>query len=147
VARVGADPATVEEAREALAAALAASRTIDVRRGLTHPGPHRDELELSLGAHLLRLFGSAGQQRTAAIALRLLESATIRDRLGRVPLVLLDDPFAELDARRSGRILELLANAGLGQTILAVPREADIPPEMTTLARYTIADGEIRRGR
>lgn len=139
---VGATP-DADAAREALVAALATHRAHDVRRGLTHAGPHRDELELSLGPHALRLFGSAGQQRTAAIALRLLESATLRDRLDRSPLVLLDDPFAELDARRSGRILELLANAGLGQTILAVPRVGDIPGGMTTLSRFTIVDGAI----
>src|SRR5687768_13566478 len=81
----------------ALADALAAKRALDVRRGLTHAGPHRDDLELLLDARDLRLFGSAGQQRTAAIALRMLEAGTLRDRSAATPLFLLDDPFAELD--------------------------------------------------
>jgi DNA replication and repair protein RecF len=127
----------------ALADALAAKRALDVRRGLTHAGPHRDDLELLLDGRDLRLFGSAGQQRTAAIALRMLEAATLRDRSGATPLFLLDDPFAELDARRSHRILELLADAGLGQTILAVPRAADIPAELTRLDRWGIRDGVL----
>ena len=54
-----------------LARSLEAHRAVDLRRGLTHVGPHRDDLELtSMGA--MRAFGSAGQQRTASIALRLL---------------------------------------------------------------------------
>jgi DNA replication and repair protein RecF len=129
-----------------LLAALAHKRPLDVKRGLTHAGPHRDDLELLLDGRDLRLFGSAGQQRTAAIAMRMLEAATLRDRSGAAPLFLLDDPFAELDARRSHRILELLGDAGLGQTILAVPRAVDIPPELTRLQRWTITDGVLTDG-
>ena len=99
-----------------------------------------------LAARDLRAFGSAGQHRTAAIALRLLESETLRARLGATPLLLLDDPFAELDARRSARILELLAEQGMGQTLLTVPRASDIPPALTQLARWSIADGVVDAG-
>jgi DNA replication and repair protein RecF len=130
--------------QDALAAAFEARRPVDIRRGVTHTGPHRDDLDISLGGRSLRIFGSAGQQRTAAIALRLLEASTLREHVGHTPLVLLDDPFAELDLRRATRILELLRNAGLGQTILAVPRAADIPPEMVALPRFTIAGGVVR---
>lgn len=134
---VEADPAS------ALLQALAARRALDVKRGVTSAGPHRDDLALTLGGHDLRLFGSAGQQRTAAIALRVLEAATLRDRGGHQPMLLLDDPFAELDVRRSGRILRLLRGAGLGQTILAVPRASDIPSELTTLERRHIRAGAL----
>jgi ABC-type cobalamin/Fe3+-siderophores transport system ATPase subunit len=58
-------------------------------------------------------------------------------------VLLLDDPFAELDVKRSGRILELLRDAGLGQTILVVPRATDIPPELLQLDRREIVAGEI----
>jgi DNA replication and repair protein RecF len=130
----------------ALAAALEQKRALDVRRGLTHTGPHRDDLTLTLDGRELRAFGSAGQQRTAAIALRLLEGETLRERLGAAPILLLDDPFAELDVRRSARILELLAEHGMGQTLLTVPRETDIPPALTQLARWSIAGGIVRGG-
>ena len=128
---------------EALRAALTAKRPLDLRRGVTHAGPHRDDLELALGGRDLRLFGSAGQQRTAAIALRILESQTLRDRTGASPLLLLDDPFAELDARRAHRILGLLDDAGMGQVLIAVPREVDIPTELTRLERREIRDGVL----
>ncbi len=136
----------VASVAEALARALEAKRGLDVRRGLTHAGPHRDDLCLTLDGRELRAFGSAGQQRSAAIAMRLLEGETLKERLGATPLLLLDDPFAELDARRSARILELLAERGIGQTLLAVPRASDIPPALTQLPRWRIADGLVDTG-
>jgi DNA replication and repair protein RecF len=130
--------------REALAAALDAKRALDIRRCVTHAGPHRDDLELTLGGRPLRLFGSAGQQRTAALALRLLEHATLRERGGVEPLLLLDDPFAELDARRAERILALLGRRdGSVQVVLAVPRASDIPAEMLALPRRRVEGGVI----
>jgi DNA replication and repair protein RecF len=138
-----ADAAALAPVRAALAAALADKRGFDVRRGATHAGPHRDDLEIALGGRELRAYGSGGQQRTAAIALRMLEAATLRDAIGGPPLFLLDDPFAELDARRAHRILGLLDAAGLGQAILAVPRAADIPAELTRLERVTVRDGVV----
>lgn len=134
------------EPQAALREVLARNRSTDIRRGLTQAGPHRDDLVLTLGGRDLRAFGSAGQQRTAAIALRLLESATRRAASGLEPVVLLDDPFAELDARRAARILELLGAEGSGQTVLAVPRADDIPEGLTRLARYHIAAGAVRAG-
>lgn len=126
-----------------LADALAERRGVDLRRGLTHAGPHRDDLTLSIGGRDLRTFGSAGQHRTAAIALRMAEAETLSDRRGGRPLMLLDDPFAELDARRAGRIVDLLAQEGLGQTVLVVPRESDIPAGLPNLERRRIDAGVI----
>jgi DNA replication and repair protein RecF len=137
--------AELEDVRGALLCALEEKRPLDLRRGLTHAGPHRDDLALTLDGRELRAFGSAGQQRSAAIALRLLEAETLHERLGARPLLLLDDPFAELDTRRSARILELLAAGGMGQTLLTVPRASDIPPALTRLARWHIRDGVIAR--
>jgi DNA replication and repair protein RecF len=137
-------PFADSEARhDVLLAAFEEKRALDLRRGMTHVGPHRDDLELTLGGRDLRLFGSAGQQRSAAIALRLLEAATLRDHAGAEPMLLLDDPFAELDIRRAGKILVMLEERGLGQTILVVPREADIPPGLMRLDRLQIRDGAV----
>lgn len=139
-------PFAVSEARyDVLLAAFEEKRALDMKRGLTHVGPHRDELELTLDGHQLRVFGSAGQQRTAAIALRMLEAATLRKHSGVEPVLLLDDPFAELDLRRASKILTLLKKGGLGQTVLAVPRESDIPPGLMNLDRMTIRDGVLKK--
>ncbi len=137
-------PFAESEARyDVLLAAFEEKRALDMRRGITHVGPHRDDLELTLDGRDLRLFGSAGQQRTAAIALRMLEAGTLRDHAGAEPVLLLDDPFAELDIRRAARILVMLEKRGLGQTILVVPREADIPPGLMRLDRLRMRDGAI----
>lgn len=140
---------TLDGASAAIAGALEAQRTSDMRRGITQTGPHRDDIELTVRApgddtaRELRLFGSAGQQRTAAVALRLLEARTLRERLGVTPLLLLDDPFAELDSRRAARILALLLDGSDWQTVLAVPREEDIPGGLTQLRRLRVVHGAI----
>ena len=137
--------ASRENAEQALLEALERKRPLDVKRGITHAGPHRDDLQLSLDGRELRTYGSAGQQRTAAIALRLLEAATLREATRAEPLVLLDDPFAELDARRAAGILKLLRAEERGQTIVAVPREDDVPEAFTRLERWRVEDGVLSR--
>lgn len=133
--------AAASDVRGALREQLERQREHDVRRCLTHAGPHRDDLALELDGRDLRDVGSAGQQRTAAIVLRLLEAATHRDAKGVTPLLLLDDPFAELDRRRTARILALLEEVGTGQCLLCVPREDEIPARFTRLARWRVRDG------
>ncbi|HET7374222.1 MAG TPA: DNA replication and repair protein RecF [Gemmatimonadaceae bacterium] len=144
-ARYASTLAAVDDPAAAIARALEDKRPSDLRRGLTHAGPHRDDLALTLDGRELRVFGSAGQQRTAAIALRMLEAATLTERAGRAPLLLLDDPFAELDTRRAKRILEWLSRAGRGQTVMAVPRESEIPGELTNLERMRVTAGAVAR--
>jgi DNA replication and repair protein RecF len=122
---------------------LAERRQSDMRRGATHTGPHRDTLALTLDRRELRSVGSAGQQRTAAVALRLLEAETYRARLGVAPVFLMDDPFAELDAKRGAAIVHVLREAAIGQTFLAVPKASDIPEDFTELARASVSNGEI----
>lgn len=137
--------AEATDPREELLAQLERQREHDVRRGLTQAGPHRDDLVLLLGEHDLRQVGSAGQQRTAAIVLRMLEAATHREATGVIPALLLDDPFAELDRKRTASILGLLEDQGVGQCVLCVPREDEIPARFTKLERWRVADGSFTR--
>ncbi len=147
----GGDAATL---RRTLEQALASGRATDLRRGMTRTGPHRDDLALTLDGRALQTYGSAGQQRTIAIALRVLEAATIRVHTGGSPVLLFDDPLAELDERRAHAILRLLStsDSALGeglaesQVILAVPRATDIPAEFTRLERWRIIAGVMERG-
>ena len=125
--------------------ALAGSREQDLARGRTSVGPHRDELRLTLDGRSLRTYGSAGQQRTAALALRLLEAETLRELTGEPATICLDDAFAELDEVRSrclGLLIELLAGDG-AQVIAAVPRESDVPEAMAALPRWRIRNGRV----
>ncbi|HKS06353.1 MAG TPA: hypothetical protein VJR92_08585, partial [Gemmatimonadaceae bacterium] len=129
--------------REALVLALRDSRARDIQRCMTSAGPHRDDLIITIDGRDARAFGSSGQQRTAGIALRLLEARTLRAATGCHPVLLLDDPFAELDASRTQRTLELLASDGEGQVILAVPRADEIPPHFARLPRWRMCAGVV----
>lgn len=115
-------------------------------RGLTLSGPHRDDLGFVRGeddeGRDLRDFGSGGQQRTAAVALRLVEAETIRRARDRAPMILLDDIFAELDPGRSTRLLELLDDEP-GQAILTAPKPSDVEVRHGALPRWRIASGQI----
>ena len=135
--------ATEDQVRDGIAAALATGRDRDIERGVTHHGPHRDDIDLRLDGVSLRRFGSAGQHRTAAIALRMLERAWHRERGGREPILLLDDPVAELDRGRAERVLALLTSQAAGQVLLAVPREDDIPAALTALSRRRVRNGTV----
>ena len=135
--------ANEEQVRDAIMAALAAGKDRDAERGVTHHGPHRDDVDLRLDGVSLRRYGSAGQQRTAAIALRLIECAWHRERAGHDPILLLDDPVAELDRGRAARVLGLLTSETAGQVLLAVPREDDIPAELTSLSRLRVRSGTV----
>jgi DNA replication and repair protein RecF len=127
----------------ALTELLAARRATDLRRGATNTGPHRDSIALTLDGRELRTVGSAGQQRTAAVALRLIEAETYQRRSGSAPMFLMDDPFAELDAKRGAAIVHVLRESAIGQTFLAVPKASDIPPGFSELIRATVNDGVI----
>lgn len=135
------------EAAAAFRAELARLAERERERRITLVGPHRDDLSLTfrtpLGEADLRGLGSGGQQRTAAIVLRMLEAETIRGARGREPLVLLDDLFAELDPGRSRRILELLEEEERGQVILTAPKASDLELRQGTLPRWRIAHGEV----
>jgi DNA replication and repair protein RecF len=131
---------------EELLRALEVQRSTDLRRGSTSVGPHRDDLRILLDGHDLRAFGSGGQQHTAALALRFLENFSLRDSHNRWPVLLLDDPFAELDARRADRIRQLVKDSGHGQVVLAVPREDDVPEEFMRLERCRVRGGDITTG-
>ena len=73
-------------------------------------GPHRDDLEITLGGLSARSFGSQGQQRSCALALKLAECRLIGEITGEEPIVLLDDVLSELDQGRRDYVL-----SGLGK--------------------------------
>jgi len=139
--------ASLEDVAEAYREALAAAADRERRAGTTVVGPHRDELVLRLedeGDDLdLRDYGSGGQRRTAALALRLVEARTIREVRGHEPLILLDDVFAELDPRRSERILDLMEREETGQVVLTAPKESDVRVRRDSLPRWRIEAGRV----
>ncbi len=140
-------PPSSDEAADAFAAELSRIATRERERGATLAGPHRDDIDFAMekphGETDLRSYGSGGQQRTAALALRLVEAATVREARGGEPIVLLDDVFAELDPGRSHRILEMLEEEQRGQVVLTAPKESDLDVRHASLPRLRIEAGRI----
>lgn len=119
--------------------ALTDSRQRDQRQGWTTVGPHRDELLVQLGGHRLAQFGSQGEQRTAAIALRLAEAELLESESEHIPVLLLDDVFSELDKDRAGRLLEWLGNRH--QKFVTTPRP--LPQLGNGLVQWRVDEGRI----
>lgn len=88
--------------------ALFAARENDVRRLTTSVGPHRDEVLLTIEGREVRAFGSQGQQRTAALSLRLSELSVMKEELGEWPVLMLDDVMSELDPSRRRQLIARL---------------------------------------
>lgn len=88
-----------------LAEALACSRENEIRLRQTVAGPHRDDVTLTLKTMAAAKFASEGQQRTLALALKLAQTRLIMDRLGVMPVLLVDDVFGELDVERRANLL------------------------------------------
>jgi len=94
-----------------LRAGLRAQQRREIALGQTLVGPHRDDLQFSLDGVLVSAFGSRAQQRTAALALRLAETAFLTSADRDPPLLLLDDIFSELDETRRAAVLGALGGA------------------------------------
>jgi DNA replication and repair protein RecF len=94
--------------REALLEQLRRQRPEERRLGSCQVGPHRDEVAMLLGEEPARRFGSAGQQRTLVLALKLAELELVEQLWGEPPLLLLDDVLAELDPKRQELLLEVV---------------------------------------
>lgn len=94
--------------RGALEEVLYASAYEDIRRGYTTVGPHRDDLSVTFGGESVRTYGSQGQQRTAALSLKLSELQLLKEEKGEAPILLLDDVLSELDDPRQRALVEAM---------------------------------------
>ncbi len=94
-----------EDAAERLYYALSSSTQEDLRRGYATRGPHRDDMGLELNGCGVRIYGSQGQQRTAALSVKLSELTLMKKTKGEPPVLLLDDVLSELDCDRQRALL------------------------------------------
>lgn len=99
-----------EEIKQKLIADIEKSREADMKRLYTNAGPHAHDLVLTLNGRDARTFGSQGQQRSCALAMKLGEASIIEKITGECPVVLLDDVMSELDEGRQTFILNYLDN-------------------------------------
>ncbi|SEN43525.1 DNA replication and repair protein RecF [Actinacidiphila rubida] len=121
--------------------ALGEARRQEIERGVTLVGPHRDDLLLKLGALPAKGYASHGESWSYALALRL-ASYELLCADGGEPVLVLDDVFAELDARRRERLAELVAP---GEQVLVTAAVDDDVPHVLAGTRFTVEDGTVER--
>jgi len=123
-AHVVCDHDDLESWQDAFQEALHRGRAREILQGHAQIGPHRDRLELELHGRSLRRFGSQGEMRSAAIALKLGQAELIYERTRERPVILLDDIFSELDRWRTRALQELLHEEH--QLFIATARREDV---------------------
>ncbi|MFP6582221.1 MAG: DNA replication/repair protein RecF [Candidatus Hydrogenedentota bacterium] len=89
-------------------AILRDSRQTDIRRRVTTRGPHRDDIDFHIDGQPARSIASQGQQKSAALALKLAELEWVRERIGEYPVLMLDEVLAELDPTRSAQLFDAI---------------------------------------
>lgn len=114
----------------------------DIRTGTTNAGPHRDDLGFFVDGKDLRKFGSQGQQRTAALSLKLSEMKLIEKVSGEKPILLLDDVLSELDHHRQEYLLSSISEI---QTMITCTGLEDFVNGRIFLDKiFMVEDGKIR---
>ncbi|KPH99196.1 DNA replication and repair protein recF [Actinobacteria bacterium OV450] len=132
---------TREALYEVVLAALAEVRKQEIERGVTLVGPHRDDVLLRLGDLPAKGYASHGESWSYALALRLASYELLRSE-GAEPVLILDDVFAELDARRRERLAELVAP---GEQVLVTAAVDDDVPGVLAGTRFGVSGGEVTR--
>ncbi|TAK36120.1 MAG: DNA replication/repair protein RecF [Chloroflexota bacterium] len=116
----------------------------EIAQGVSLVGPHRDDLQFLLDGHDATLFGSRGQQRAIALAMKLAESAYMRDQTGELPVLLLDDAFSELDESRRLRALTCIDPDQ--QVLITTTSVADYQNDLCAKATvFEVEDAQVRQ--
>jgi DNA replication and repair protein RecF len=129
------------ENNEKIMERLISNRGAELERGLTLTGPHRDDLLLILGDHLVKGYASHGESWSIALSLKLATYNLLKSD-GLSPILILDDVFSELDEERRERLTEIAKTAE--QTIITVAVENDLPKSITG-TRYLVRSGLVSK--
>ncbi len=126
---------------------LAQARSREQTFRSTIIGPHRDELQLSLNGRSAGQFGSEGQKRSIAIALKMAQAEFLTDVHGSPPVLLIDDIMGELDASRRAGFLPLLHRSGpaQGQVFMTATEENWAAELGEGLIRWEVKQGTVKR--
>ena len=130
-----------EENSEKIMERLVNNRGAELERGLTLTGPHRDDLLLILGDHLVKGYASHGESWSIALSLKLATYNLLKSD-GLSPILILDDVFSELDEERRERLAEIAKAAD--QTIITVAVENDLPKSITG-TKYLVRAGMVSK--
>jgi DNA replication and repair protein RecF len=133
--------------KTSFATELAAARDRERAYRVTLVGPHRDELALLLNDQSAAQFGSEGQKRTLATALKIAQAEYLTQHHGAPPVLLIDDVMGELDLKRRSGLVPLLerAHQAQGQVFMTATQE-NWPRELgREVQRWQVASGSLQR--
>ncbi|MED4868561.1 DNA replication/repair protein RecF [Heyndrickxia faecalis] len=119
-------------------------REREIDRGMTMAGPHRDDLAFVVNGRDVHTFGSQGQQRTAALSVKLAEIELIYSEIREYPILLLDDVLSELDDYRQSHLLNAIQ--GRVQTFVTTTSVDGVDHQtLREASMYTVKAGQIVR--
>ncbi|OEF97311.1 DNA replication/repair protein RecF [Desulfuribacillus alkaliarsenatis] len=124
---------------------LEKSRDKDLQFGTTNIGPHRDELQFIVNNKDIKIYGSQGQQRTVALSIKLAELEYMKQQMGDMPILLLDDVLSELDLKRQKKLLDTI-----GEDIQTFVTTTDVDGIKHNIIKksdfFHIKDGNLIKG-
>lgn len=138
------DPKNLDDVKARFEAELSAARENDIHRGTTTRGPHRDDILFRVNDLDVRYFGSQGQQRSSALAIKLAEIGLVEEMVGEAPVALLDDVAAELDEDRRSHIFEL--TAGRCQLLVTATSVNELPADVVAQSTvFNVSNGTVKK--
>lgn len=118
------------------------NRSKEIMQGITLYGPHRDDVKFLLNGKNVQVYGSQGQQRTTALAVKLAEIDLIKAQTGEYPVLLLDDVLSELDTKRQTHLLKTIQNKV--QTFLTTPALSGVARDLIKQPKiFQIQNGKV----
>lgn len=118
---------------------LIKTRNIDIQKGYTTKGIHRDDFYVYINGKQVNTYGSQGQNRTAILSLKLAELEVIRDEIEEEPILLLDDFMSELDQKRRKKLIE---NIKKTQVLITCTDKFEIEKEQKKV--FLVKDGKVK---
>ena len=126
------------DSREKYIELLKQRRKLDIIKGYTTKGIHRDDFNIFINERELGIYGSQGQHRTSILSLKMAELDIIKEEIGEYPILLLDDFMSELDEKRRKHLLEKISNI---QVIITCTDKIKL--ENKDVLIYNVKDGKV----
>ena len=128
------------ESKEVYSELLKQRRKLDIIKGFTTKGAHRDDFNIYINDNLVNVYGSQGQHRTAVLSLKMCELQIIKEEINESPILLLDDFMSELDAKRRKNFLN-----NIGDTQVIITCTDEIKDEFESKSVFYVNNGVIKK--
>ena len=128
------------ENKGSLLAKIKERRKVDIIKGYTTKGVHRDDFNIYINDNLVNIYGSQGQHRTSVLSLKMCELEIIKEEIGESPILLLDDFMSELDSKRRKNFLD-----NIGNTQVIITCTDEIKEKFINKRIFYVHNGKINK--